>query len=213
MYQWSFQHKTPSSLITIHAKSIVVPAKDLLSYENKHVFDRLCRIGCVNFNKKWSCPPYSPSYSKLSDGYSNLLLILLYSYLDQFDYIQNKYTKVRAGNVILKSLAERSLRHLEKIFDGIMISNGSCRLCRPCTLKLGKTECKRPEKMRYSMESLGLNVIKISTDYFDHKLLWYRKKEVPLYTSVVSGLLTNSDIDLDLIETRYLISTAQSFRK
>jgi len=195
MYEIVFQHRTPSSLISINAKSLVVPAKTLCGFEDKYKFDKLCEIGCPNFNSKWSCPPHSPAYSELSARYSNILLILLYCNLEQFRYIKNGYTAVRAGNVILKSIAERFLRSLEKSFDGIMISNGSCRLCRPCTRKTNLGKCKRMTEMRFSMESLGLNVIKISSDLFNHKLLWYKNKTIPAYTSVISGLLTNYNFD------------------
>jgi predicted metal-binding protein len=196
MFEIDFQHKTPTSLITINAKSLIIPAKKLLDFEDKCTFDKLCKTGCLNFNNKWSCPPFSPSYSELSANYSNLLLILLFCNLEQFNYIKNGYTKVRAGNIILKSIVDRFLRSLEKTFGGIMISNGSCRLCKPCTRKTNLDKCKKITEMRYSMESLGLNVIKISTDLFNHKLLWYRNKTTPPYTSVISGLLTNYNFDL-----------------
>jgi predicted metal-binding protein len=194
MHQWSFQHKTPSALITINAKSLVVPAKSLIDYENKSKFTNMCKAGCKNYNNNWSCPPFSPSYTQLAVGYSNLLLLLLYCNLDQLSYINDEYSKVSVGNDILKSVTDKSLRQMEQIYDGVMISNGSCRLCKTCTRKLKMNKCKKPAEMRYGMGSLGLNVDKISSELFEHELSWYRKNHAPLYISAVSALLTNSDI-------------------
>lgn len=51
------------------------------------------------------------------------------------------------------------------------------------------------------MESLGLNVEEISKNILNHELVWYRKKQLPLYTSVVSCLLNdNQSLNLNEVE-------------
>ena len=37
----------------------------------------------------------------------------------------------------------------------------------------------------------------ISRDYLEHDLLWYKDKNAPAYSSVVSALLTNNKLDLN----------------
>ena len=76
-----------------------------------------------------------------------------------------------------------------------MLSNGSCRLCKPCGLKREENKCLRPSKVRYSMEATGLNVSDICLTFFNHELLWYKDKLAPRYSSVVSCLLTNDNKD------------------
>lgn len=123
--------------------------------------------------------------------------------LSQFDYTKTDYMKIKASNSILKSKSDKIARIFENKLSGIMMSNGSCRLCKPCNKKK-ELSCKRPNDMRYSMESLGLNVEQISEDFLYHKLLWYRDKTAPKYSSVLTGILTNkyvdpSDISRDII--------------
>lgn len=78
------------------------------------------------------------------------------------------------------------------VFQGYALLSGSCRLCKPCQCKEG-LPCKRPNKMRYSMEATGLNVQQLSLDYLEHELLWYKDKTLPRYTSTVTLVLYNKD--------------------
>lgn len=98
--------------------------------------------------------------------------------------------KVKASNSILKSRLDRLMRELEIKYTGKMLTNGSCRLCKTCNKK-NNLPCKKPFEMRYSMEALGLNVAQIAQHFFGHRLLWYKDKKAPSYSSVVSCLLTN----------------------
>lgn len=185
-----YHHYTPSKNIEIHLKTKITIANELIKYENSDYFSHLCKIGCVNYGEKWSCPPYSPRYSIYSKNFKYCLLILFCCNLMQFDYVKTEYMKVKACNSILKSQSDRLSRFLEDELSGRLLSNGSCRLCKPCAKK-NSEKCKKPLKRRYSLEALGLNVGAISNEYFNHELLWYRGKIAPPYTSVVSGILTN----------------------
>ena len=52
-------------------------------------------------------------------------------------------------------------------------------------------KCAHPTNRSYSFEALGINVSALTKDLFDTELLWYKKHELPEYTCVVGGLLTN----------------------
>ena len=192
----SFSIFTPTTQILIHTKATLVDCANLIEYENQMLFSALCKVGCPNYGNKWACPPYSPTFSRYSIDYSRALLVVFYCYLDQFHYTKTEYMRIKASNSILKSRMDNFMRSLEKQVGGKMISNGSCRLCKPCAQKGGTmSRCKKPDQMRFSLESLGLDVSGISRDYFKHDLLWYKDKKSPLYSSVVSALLTNTQID------------------
>ena len=186
-----FLHMTPTANIEIHLRHSLVSSQSLNKYENKQLFDHLCKIGCPNYDNKWSCPPNSPNYIKYSQDFKYCLLLLMTCELSQLDYVKTEYMKVKASNAILKSKSDNLARYLETTFSGKMLSNGSCRLCKPCTKKTSTNNCKHPSKLRYSLESLGLNVEEISSDFFNHKLCWYKNKISPPYSSVISGLLIN----------------------
>ena len=72
----------------------------------------------------------------------------------------------------------------------VSLSAGSCSLCGKgnCTRPSGKP-CRYPEKMRYSIESLGGNVGKTVHDLLGIELEWIEEGKVPSYFVLVGGLL------------------------
>ena len=167
-------------------------------YQNQELFNGLCETGCPNYNKKWSCPPFSPSFSKFTQKYKYIKVVLLTIRIDQFDNIKNNYLKIKAANSILKSRVDKVLRSF--ISDDIYyISTGSCRLCKPCKCKNG-LPCAHPNLKTYSFEALGINVSDLTADSFGVKLQWYSKNNLPEYTSVVAALISTHELDsVDII--------------
>ncbi len=191
MYKHCFITTTPSSRINIELSLTLINKENLIDYENKPYFQNLCKEGCVNYGKKWACPPYSPTYTEIAEKYNYAIILLLHCDLRQFSHTKTEYMKIKASNSILRSRSDRFIRFLEDKLTGTVLSNGSCRLCKPCN-RSNSSFCKKPHLMRYSMESLGLNVEKIALDLFNHPLLWYKNKLAPQYSSVVSCLMTNT---------------------
>ncbi len=189
---------TPKSNgIVIEISAVCIDSKYILQYEELKKFKELCKEGCPNYKMKWSCPPYSPYYHDISKKYDFLTVCILTVQLDQFNYINKDYLKVKAANSILKSRAEKMLR--AKVFmNDKGISTGSCRMCKPCRCKRNEP-CRHPDKVMYSFEALGIHVSSMIEDLFDFKLQWYSKKQLPEYTSVVVGLLSKDKVDVNEI--------------
>lgn len=194
-YRHQFTAVTPSSKIILEAEFKQVQAESIAEFVEKARFDLLCESGCINYGKKWSCPPYAPNYGELAEGFSYLLVVLMYLDLAQLFYIKNSYLKVKAANTIMKSRVDRVLRTCADKYNGILISTGSCRLCKPCKCKLGQP-CAHMDKKAYSFEALGVNVSAMAKEYFNHDLLWYKKNQMQDYTSVLAGVLCNDSVDL-----------------
>lgn len=168
-------------------------SKKLKQYESVETFKNLCEKGCPNYNKKWSCPPFSPSFSRFTQKYKYIKVVLLTIRIDQFDNIKNNYLKIKAANSILKSRVDKVLRSF--ISDDIYyISTGSCRLCKPCKCKIN-LPCAHPELKTYSFEALGINVSDLTADLFGIKLQWYSKNNLPEYTSVVAALISTHELE------------------
>lgn len=203
---YSFLHKTPTTDIKIQVSLRVTNTLDLIQYEDKCHFSGLCENGCVNYNRKWSCPPSSPTYSLYSKNYDFCLLTLFTCDLSQFMYVKTEYMKVRTSNSILKSQSDKLSRFIEAELSGKLLSNGSCRLCKPCSKKVSVESCRNPLKLRYSLESLGLNVDRISQDIFNHQLLWYKTKVSPTYSSVISAILTHNTL-----QQRHLLELIRAY--
>ena len=102
---------------------------------------------------------------------------------DSFDI-----NKLIDGN--LAGLLEQ-LVNLEKIYPGSnALIPGSCIVCGygNCARKKGKP-CRFPEKMHHSLESLGSDLDKTSTELFGIKMEWIVDNELPDYFVQIGGLL------------------------
>ena len=187
--QLAGKKKLENRTIVITCKAKLVEARQINQYV-EHQTVEACRTGCPNFAKKRSCPPYSNDYENIAKNYCYALLICVYTDMEKYADIKNKYLALKAANVTLKTLVEKMARQLEEELNGYALLSGSCRLCKPCNKKVNMP-CKRPEKMRYSMEATHLNVGIMTKENLGHELLWYREKTLPKYTSTVSLVLTN----------------------
>jgi len=58
--------------------------------------------------------------------------------------------------------------------------------------------------MTYSFEAMGVNVGSLVDEFFQKPLLWYSQNNLPEYTSVVCGLLTNLKITENNLRDEYL---------
>lgn len=181
-------YTTSAARIRLDIKLRLAYVEGLTRYEDKLCIREKCEKGCVSYGRKWSCPPFSPSFSDYSRGYPSCVLILFYCRLNQFHYIQSDYMKVRAANSILRSQTTKLARYFEEELSGRMLSGGSCRSCKTCA-KVQDKDCKNPSKLRFSLEALGLNQDEISRDYFNHQLLRYENRKAPEYSTVLSGVL------------------------
>ena len=192
---------TPSANIDYTVNFSAVESR-LISSVNKTKFDTMCEEGCPNYRKKWTCPPYSPTFNEYSANLKYTNIAFLTVSLNQFDYIKNDYLKIKAANSIIKSKADKIIRKLSCDY-GKYVSSGSCRLCKPCKCKLGEA-CRFPDKMAYSFEALGVDVNALIKDYFKSELLWYKKGYLPEYTSVVCGILSDVIIPFKSFHEFYL---------
>ena len=167
----------------------------LEKYVDVETFLECCKT-CPNYNKIWSCPTYD---FDVLDYWKQYQTIALYGHQIVFDEsAKNKqYTQEDLDNLIdsvvskEKQILTDHLLLLEKEYPGsISLSAGSCQLCGPnnCT----KTEglpCRHPEKLRYSIESLGGNVGKTISNSFHIELEWVEEGKLPNHFVLVCGLL------------------------
>ncbi|MDR0880150.1 MAG: DUF2284 domain-containing protein [Clostridioides sp.] len=82
------------------------------------------------------------------------------------------------------------LLELEKQDPNIRaLSMGRCTECEICTRQEGK-DCRNKDKMRYSIEALGGDVVGITQDLLHHEIKWSKGNEIPEYFILVGGLLS-----------------------
>jgi predicted metal-binding protein len=196
------QAETNAGLVNYAIEICLVNPNICYTYVNKAKFGKSCANGCPNYARKWSCPPFSPSFRKFAAGWNRLFVLYMRINMNQFAYIKNSYLKIKAANSILKSRADRFLRKMGEQY-GRFISAGSCRLCKPCKCKTN-VSCAHPDKMTYSFEALGLDVSALVNRCFREPLLWYKPHKLPAYTSVVCGLLTNKRLSIKNLYDEYV---------
>lgn len=151
---------------------------------NKPKFYTLCKEGCKVFSTKWSCPPVSMQY--ISSKNACIIVLWMNNTIES----KNEYTKVKAINSILKS---RLYKLLYQYPNNQTLGSGSCRLCQKCHYP---DKCKHPEKMIYSMESVGIDVDSLCNS-LGHQLHWYKKGKKYKYGSVVGMIIEGNKTKIE----------------
>lgn len=192
MIGFNIENATSSGRQRIYGRILSTSLSDVSKYVSCNVVRNACKTGCVNYEKKWSCPPFSRTFYELSLSYREVIVMCLYINLSDMSYIDRGYQKVKAANAILKSKGTQIARHLEMELNGLALLNGSCNLCKPC-YKKNNLPCNRPEKMRYSMESTGIDVCSLLSEVMHFDLQWYKSGHTPECTSVACCVLYNNE--------------------
>lgn len=190
MYFSSFAHKTDKLDVAVNFKCNYADA-DELSYDKART-EELCK-SCGMYGRCYSCPPRSPSFGRYVSKYKYAFVYCFFINSDEIK-IKNPYFRSMTANRILAPMLYRFGISIEALLDGLSFRSGYCHLCRPCRAKLGKP-CAHPDKMRYSLESVGVDVSKCSGDVLGHKIDWSKKGTIPKYYSVVGAVLTNKHPD------------------
>lgn len=149
-------------------------------------FRRLCEQ-CGNYNKRWSCPPFSFDPMEIWDGYSQvrIYLRLLRSTKDT----QPMEPALAALMTEKKKYFDLLMAWEQETPGSLMLSAGTCDLCGDiCARELGKP-CCHLDKLRYSIEALGGNVEECARRYFGMPILWGKDGMAPDYYMLVGGLL------------------------
>jgi predicted metal-binding protein len=183
-----FRVKTKNNEFDVECYSNFIRKKDIAVRED--FFNEMCKNGCVNYGKKYSCPPFAPDFDSVIKENQGLYTILFKLNLNQIK--STEYNKIRIANSVLKSKIISLMRYLEDKFNTAFLGTGSCNLCKPCKLELN-LPCKYPDKKRYSLEAVGIDCNKLSEKLFNFPLVWYNNKKAPEYSCVICGLICNEE--------------------
>lgn len=171
--------------IETYEKTIAV-SEYVEGYVNVEEFLECCRA-CGNYNRKWCCPSYDfdpvEDYWKKFDNFHVIAKKMILREEEKENW-ENLMTEVKSE--LTKQLFEEEEKH-----EGSRsLSAGSCHICGEdnCSKPLGHP-CRYPEKMRYSIESLGGNVGLTASKLLGLELQWIEEGKVPDYFVLVGGLL------------------------
>ena len=74
----------------------------------------------------------------------------------------------------------------------LRLDAGRCLVCERCARR-DEQPCRFPEKLRYSLESLGANVGALAADKLGAPLQWGTRNAAPEYFVLVGALLTKGE--------------------
>ena len=146
-----------------------------------------CCRACPNFEKIWTCPTYDFDVMEYWRQFRQLRVFARKIYLSGI-------TSQSEAEALLQSVKEDMSRELflleEEIPGSVSLSAGSCSFCGEmgCTRPQGQP-CRHPEKMRYSIESLGGNVGLTCRKLMGIQLEWMEAGKLPSYFVLCAGLL------------------------
>ena len=171
--------------IETYEKTIGVP-EYIEGYVNVEEFLKCCKA-CGNYDRKWSCPSYDfdpveDYWKKFSRFYVVGKKMILAE--EEKENWENLMTEVKAQ--LTEELFEMEAEHP----GSRSLSAGSCHICgeNNCSKSL-REPCRFPDKMRYSVESLGGNVGLTASRLLGIELQWIEEGQIPDYFTLVGGLL------------------------
>ncbi|MBD3211194.1 MAG: hypothetical protein GF311_01205 [Candidatus Lokiarchaeota archaeon] len=133
---------------------------------------------CPFYDNTWSCPPAAPYLESEIAKYSEYYLI--YTRFNLEEYIKREKKKhPKRSELYIKSKLyyenneysndldeeiDAFIAQYDKSYKKLILSSGTCNYCNTQDIEFCsyKTEepCRFPERMRYSMEAVGIEVMK-----------------------------------------------------
>lgn len=172
------------------------------NYCDKERVEGYCKE-CSKYSKNWSCPPYDFNTEDYIRQFENIYIIGTKVIIDE-STIEKIRTKEEINKysyetviAVRKMIYDRLIK-LEKEYCGSKIINsGNCTICKECT-RNQNVKCRHEDDIRYSLESLGFDVGKITKELLNIELKWPTNK-LPEYLTLASGFMTNDNIENNVI--------------
>jgi len=175
--KFEFLRKMALEMGAVDAKIVTA---DKISVEERVVLK--CKVGCSNYGKTLSCPPYTPTaeeFRKIVREYSYALFMKFKSHAKADAKLAKHLSTAETDPTIPQDIKEKGkrfwsawkddkLKMLSVVLDlekaamskgyplAIGFVSGYCQLCEKCTLD--RSICVNPAKVRYSEEAVGVNV-------------------------------------------------------
>ena len=181
-------------MYTTQVKTAVLPvSRWLADYCEPERFRDAC-ASCPEYGKVWSCPPGVPEPQQAFSAFRTVYIIGV-----RVDYAPETVAAARTPELtellrantygVVKKALLSTLLELERAVPGSWtVAAGRCEQCERCTRRDGQP-CRKPERMRYSFSAFGFDLVKISEELLDLKLLW-ASQGLPEYNVALAAFLT-----------------------
>ncbi|MDO5562019.1 MAG: DUF2284 domain-containing protein [Synergistaceae bacterium] len=163
-------------------------------YVNVEYFQGFC-TACCYYGKNWSCTPHDFDVLGFLKSYDDIRLIGVKIKIDRRTTRGLKCKdfqvppEVTAIVDIEKAKLTKTLLKEERANPGsTYLFAGQCEICPVCA-RVDGLPCRHPEKMRYSLESVGGDVTKIAKEILGLDILWMKDNKIPEYLTLICALL------------------------
>lgn len=148
-----------------------------------------CR-DCPNCGRYWSCPPYDFDPRDIWARYQGLLLFMRKVVFRKDRLFPGERRAFEQTELpVIKAAMNRDLLALEEVRPGsLALFPGRCEWCPSCA-RLTGGPCRSPERMRWSVESLGGDCGGAIERYFGETLQWAQGNRLPEQLLFLGGLL------------------------
>lgn len=183
-----------------HMAVTINVAEYIHKYRDVEKFIGYCKQ-CHSYNACWACPPFDFDTTKLTN-YKNAHIIGTKITLDHT--LRNECT----GSQQCKDMSYQIIKEVRCGLDNNLLAwesqypdsraffAGTCYLCKQGECRrIFEKPCLHPAQIRPSLESLGFDISKTTSQLLNTELKWGSQERLPEYFVLVSGLFTNQDIE------------------
>lgn len=147
---------------------------------------------CPRYNNSWSCPPYTPDITRYAGKYRFAYVIAVkVGYPKEMCGSEDERAQLVSERTEYYDMQRRRIQAmllgLEKKYPGTY-SVSTCLICERCARSEG-LPCRHPDRMRYSMTTLGFDFTRLLRDEFNIELTWSGEK-LSAYDYIVAALFT-----------------------
>lgn len=180
---------------TIKTKQAEMVADEFIRrYRDVERIGSFC-LQCPGYGKTWSCPPFDYDPATVTDGFNTVTVTGTIIEFDEETRAecttaeQSREVGRAAMNEVWKTLLP-ALYEKERQHPGSRCFTFRCMLCpEGCTRPEGKP-CRHPEQMRHSLESVGFDLVAVTSDLLGVELEWSRDGSLPKHLTLVTALFT-----------------------
>jgi predicted metal-binding protein len=146
---------------------------------------------CKRYGTNLACPPFSPVFQDYVGEFHAAKTICIRVPQEYFSHLgpEDGYIACfRAG----KRLLEQELLQFRK--QSFKIAGaGPCLVCEECGIGGIDPKCRKPAKLIYSLESLGVNLISLAQKGFNINLQWSSNDHMADFVCVIGAAFFNKE--------------------
>lgn len=187
-----------------HNTALLSAEEYIRDYRDPEKFISFCQQ-CERYNNCWACPPFDFNTTAYISGFKQAHIIgtkILFSSSIRENCTTIEQRKALSLQAIeaTRKIIDSQLLFLEHEYPGSLVFYaGTCHLCPSGSCTRGKQHpCRYPRKIRHSLESMGFDIGKTTSELLHIELQWSNDAQLPEYLTLVSGFFTKQALLLPI---------------